>query len=131
MLEPRGVLPAAVIFTDRVALLAAFYGGVAGLPVLHADADHVVLGDHCVQLTVHAIPGANSGGDTQAYPIREDSAIKLCLPVPDLALARIAAGRLGGALWPVEREWTARGFRACDGRDPDGNVFQLRQPWPT
>ena len=35
---------------------------------------------------------------------------------------------LGGQLFAPKREWEARGFRACDGIDPEGNVIQLRQP---
>jgi hypothetical protein len=27
----------------------------------------------------------------------------------------------------TEKEWSARGFRACDGYDPEGNVFQVRE----
>lgn len=27
-------------------------------------------------------------------------------------------------------EWAARGFRACDGVDPEGNVLQFREPAP-
>ena len=50
--------------------------------------------------------------------------------VPSIAEARVRAAGLGGEVWPVDREWeaTSRGFRACDGRDPEGNVFQVREP---
>jgi len=27
----------------------------------------------------------------------------------------------------VEREWELRGANVCDGHDPEGNIFQLRQ----
>jgi hypothetical protein len=27
----------------------------------------------------------------------------------------------------VEREWEFEGAKVCDGHDPEGNVFQLRQ----
>jgi predicted enzyme related to lactoylglutathione lyase len=33
----------------------------------------------------------------------------------------------GGAVQPAAREWEARGFRACDGHDPEGNIFQVRE----
>ena len=47
----------------------------------------------------------------------------------DLMHADDAHAVLGGEVWPVDREWEAasRGFRACDGRDPEGNVFQVRE----
>ena len=38
-----------------------------------------------------------------------------------------AAERLGGRVKPVHDEWEARGFRACDGHDPEGNVIQVRE----
>jgi hypothetical protein len=41
--------------------------------------------------------------------------------------AREAAARNGGRLRPAEDEWGARGFRACEGVDPDGNVIQCRE----
>jgi hypothetical protein len=28
---------------------------------------------------------------------------------------------------PVEREWRFEDAKVCDGHDPEGNVFQLRQ----
>jgi len=51
-----------------------------------------------------------------------------CDPVDSLAAARARVAMLGGRLDPADREWSARGFRACDGVDPEGNVFQLREP---
>ncbi len=41
--------------------------------------------------------------------------------------ARKQAAALGGQVGPKAREWQARGFRACDGFDPEGNVFQVRE----
>ncbi len=58
---------------------------------------------------------------------REDTPLKLCLPVPSIAPGRALASSLGGQLNPPAKEWAARGFRACDGTDPEGNVFQLRE----
>jgi hypothetical protein len=31
---------------------------------------------------------------------------------------------------PIEREWAFQGARICDGVDPEGNVFQVRQYAP-
>lgn len=117
---------AGVVFAADIARLAAFYRGVAGMRETHADDRHVVLEIPGFQLTVHALSGSE-GHPQYAYPTREDTYIKLCFPVTSLAEARTLASSLGGELWPVDREWEARGFRACDGRDPEGNVFQLRQ----
>jgi predicted enzyme related to lactoylglutathione lyase len=117
--------PAAVLFVHDVARMSAFYRELAGMHPVHGDDRHAVLERDDFQLTIHAINGAGTDFST-----REDSYLKLCFPVEDLAAARVRASELGGALWPPEREWEARGFRACDGRDPEGNVFQLRMAAP-
>jgi predicted enzyme related to lactoylglutathione lyase len=58
---------------------------------------------------------------------REDTAVKLWFAVPSLAAARSLVARLGGELNGPEREWQFEGDRVCDGHDPEGNVFQLRE----
>ena len=47
--------------------------------------------------------------------------------MPSLSEAREKAAALGGQLRAAEEEWTARGFRACEAIDPDGNVIQFRE----
>ena len=120
---------AAVMFVDKIERMSAFYQGVAAMAVVHADDEHVVLEAAGFQLIVHAIPYSDAT-ETTSYPLREDGCIKLCLPVASIDAARPIAAGLGGELWPPEREWQARGVRVCDGRDPEGNVFQLRQNAP-
>lgn len=121
-----GPQAAGVVFVDDVLVVSEFYRAVAGMEVLHAGDGYVVLGIEGFQLTVHALP-VRTGDGSGAYPTRHDSYVKLCFPVRRLADARATAAAFGGELWPAEREWEARGFRACDGRDPEGNVFQLRE----
>jgi hypothetical protein len=58
---------------------------------------------------------------------REDTAVKLVLPVSSIATARSLAQPLGGELNPPEREWQFLGSRVCDGHDPEGNVIQFRE----
>lgn len=58
---------------------------------------------------------------------RTDLPTKLIFPVASLAEARAKAPALGGALNPPGKEFAARGFRACDGHDPEGNVVQFRE----
>ena len=41
--------------------------------------------------------------------------------------ARQKAATLGGQVAAKAQEWSARGFRACDAYDPEGNVFQVRE----
>ena len=125
----KPVIPrfAAVIFADDIAKLATFYAAVAGLTETDAGKGHIVVAGNGFELTLHAMPrGVPASGPP--YPAREETCLKICLPVKDLAVSRKAAGAHGGSLRPKTAEWEARGFRACDGFDPEGNVFQLRVP---
>jgi|SRR5580658_5996932 hypothetical protein len=58
---------------------------------------------------------------------RSTTPIKLVFFIENLEAARTAARSLGGALNPSGGEWLFEGDRVCDGSDPEGNVFQLRQ----
>jgi predicted enzyme related to lactoylglutathione lyase len=124
--------PSVVVFAKSVPTLASFYREVAQMTTVHEDADHVVLDDQAFQVVIHGIPKdiAATIRITEPPAIREDTPLKLCLPVPSLERARTTAAALGGRLGPKGREWEARGFRACDGHDPEGNVFQARESAP-
>lgn len=124
--------PGAVVFAKGLERVAKFYEQLLSLSVTHAEPDHVVLESEQLELVVHAIPGhiARSITITEPPEVREETPIKLFFPVASLAAARSLASLLGGHLNPGQREWTGRGFRACDGHDPEGNVFQLRQNVP-
>jgi len=123
------LLPSAVIFAKDVPRLATFYVSLLEMTEVHADAGHVVLGTEAFQLVIHAIPATIAAGIKISVPpeVREETPIKLCLPVTSLAAARQQARALGGGMGPPAREWAARNFRACDGFDPEGNVFQARE----
>lgn len=123
-------MPAVVLFVDDVRRMAQFYRDVAHMVVVHEEAGHAVLEAAGMQLVVHALPPGVSNGPSAHQPVevREDSYWKLCLPVERIASARIAAAAHGGSIASTDREWVARGFRACDGHDPEGNVIQVREP---
>jgi len=115
----------AVVFARDFQRLARFYAGIAGLEPVDSDDAHAVLASADVELVLHALSGETAPAGP---PIdREDTYIKLFFPVASLAAARERAPGLGGRLRPAGTEWQARGFRACDGVDPEGNVFQLRE----
>ena len=118
--------PAAVVFAADVARVATFYRTVFRMRHLEGDATYVVLERDGFQLTVHGLRGES----TASGATREDTYVKLCFPVDSIDYVRREATALGGEVWPAEREWESdtRGFRACDGRDPEGNVFQVREP---
>ena len=121
--------PSVVLFVANVAAVAEFYRKLADMAVVHAATDHVVLEIAGLQLVVHALHGASPADEnnSETVSVREDAYFKLCLPVTRIATARTQALAMGGAIGPVANEWQARGFRACDGHDPEGNVIQVRE----
>ena len=126
---PTHFTAGAVVYAKDLSTLSAFYAGAAELNITHSEADHVVLASSVFQLVVVAIPRAIA--DTihiTAPPTRrEDTAVKLVLPVTSIAAARGAAQALGGELNAPEKEWSFQGARLCDGHDPEGNVVQFRE----
>ena len=122
----------AVLFAKDIAVVARFYRELLGMTVVHEDAGIMVLESALCQLVVHGIPKRIAARIEITTPpaLREDVAVKLVFPVASLAAARQAAPALGGKVGPKSREFTARGFVACDGHDPEGNVLQLRESAP-
>jgi predicted enzyme related to lactoylglutathione lyase len=119
------IRPGAVIFTGDHKRLANFYEGITGLTVSFADDKVTVLRSDSFELVIHALP--NESAVDQPPQVRQDSYIKPFFPVLSLSEARERAAALGGQLSPAEEEWTARGFRAFEAIDPDGNVMQFRE----
>jgi len=119
------IRPGAVIFTGDHKRLAEFYEGATGLTVRYADEGITVLGSETFELVIHSLPNEPTLSDPPR--VREDTYIKPFFPVRSLAEAREKAAALGGQLRPQNEEWEARGFRACEAIDPDGNVIQFRE----
>jgi predicted enzyme related to lactoylglutathione lyase len=122
------VRPGAVIFTGNHKRLAKFYQAMTGLPVSFADDNHTVLASETFEVVIHSL----SAEPVISEPplAREDTYIKPFFPVTSLSEAREKAAALGGRLRPQNAEWSARGFRACEAVDPDGNVIQFREDAP-
>ena len=129
--EPRMTLPTAgaVVYAKDLQKTSAFYEHAIGLTVAQRKPDYTQLRCEGFDLVVHAIPASIAATFEIADPPerREDSAIKLSLPVASIAVARAAAPRHGGKIDAPEREWEFGGMRLCDGHDPEGNVIQVRQ----
>ena len=126
---PPQAKPGAVIYAKDLPQVSAFYAGVVGFEAAHSEAAHIVLESPLFQLVVLSIPRAIASSIEITSPParRTDAPIKLVFFVPSLDVCREAAARLGGELNPPEREWWFQGARVCDGQDPEGNVFQLRE----
>lgn len=120
---------AAVIFANDVKNLATFYASLCSLETVYSDPDKAVLQSDVLTLTIHGIPADISASIAISSPpeVRESTPIKLCFPVATIQAARQTAGQMGGTVYPLEKEWENDKFRACDGYDPEGNVFQVRQ----
>jgi predicted enzyme related to lactoylglutathione lyase len=119
----------AVLYAKNVQRLVAFYAAVAGLTVRKSRGDYVILDSAVFQLVILQIPKQIADSIVIEEPPvrRERAAIKLVLFVASIKDARLAASALGGELNSVEREWEFEGHKVCDGHDPEGNVFQLRE----
>jgi predicted enzyme related to lactoylglutathione lyase len=124
--------PGAVIFAKDVANLSNFYANILSLKMKHSEKSKVVLESESFLLVIHGIPShiADSIQINCPPEVRETTPIKLFLPVVSISDSRIRACSLGGAIMPADKEWGAAGFVACDGYDPEGNVFQVRECAP-
>lgn len=119
----------AVLFAKDIERVAKFYAEVVPMRIALSQRDLIVLESAQSQLVVHPIPEtiARSIEITDPPARRTDVAVKLIFPVSSLAATRAKAPAFGGALNPPGKEFAARGFRACDGHDPEGNVVQFRE----
>lgn len=119
----------AVVFARDIDRLASFYEALVPMRRIHAEKDHIVLDSGAVELVIHGIPKRIADAIAIGDPpqAREATPIKLFFQVDSLAAVRAQAPALGGRLSPPSKEWEARGFRACDGVDPEGNVVQFRE----
>jgi hypothetical protein len=105
-----------------------FYGNVSGWSVTSADG-YSTLDATDFQLVIVEVPADIAAtltiGDPPAR--RVNSPIKLAIPVSSIADIRAAAPGRGAMVDPVDSEWYFGSTLVCDGHDPEGNVFQLRE----
>jgi predicted enzyme related to lactoylglutathione lyase len=122
-------LSGAVLYAKDLGRLVEFYSTVAGIEPQAIEEGFAAFGSKPSQFVIVRIPKHIAGSIDIATPPepREDTPLKLVFAVEDIAHARDRAAELGGAMNAVEREWEFEGAKVCDGHDPEGNVFQLRQ----
>ena len=120
---------AAVVYAKNLKRIAEFYQRVASLSLKRAAEDHVVLVSESFELVVVQIPRhlAESIEIEEPAVRRTQNPIKLVFFVENIAVAREVANTRSVALNAPDDEWVFEGNRVCDGHDPEGNVFQLRQ----
>ena len=119
----------AVIYVKDLARLAKFYEIVSDLKVREIDNSHIRLESDAFQLVILQVPKriANSIEICEPPLPRENTAIKLVFFVESISAARDRIRALGGDLNASEKEWKYGSHTVCDGHDPEGNIFQLRQ----
>jgi predicted enzyme related to lactoylglutathione lyase len=124
----RGLI-GAVLYAKDLGRLVEFYSSVAGIEPQASEEAFAVLGPEPSQFVIVRMPKRIAQIIHIVTPPepREDTPIKLVFGVKDIAHARDRAAELGGAMKSVEREWEFKGVKVCDGHDPEGNIFQLRQ----
>lgn len=118
----------AIVYAKDLERMVDFYEGAIGFNVTERAEGHVVLSLGDMQLVMLRIPApiAASIQLTDPPALREDTPIKLVF-LADIDAVRAAAEGYGGAMMPASTEWSFQGLRVCDGNDPEGNIFQLRQ----
>ncbi len=119
----------AVLYAKDLIRLVDFYSSVARVEPQTIEKSYAVLGSRPSQFVIVRISKRIADTIDIAAPPepREDTPLKLVFAVEDIAHARDRAAELGGAMNAVEREWEFEGAKVCDGHDPEGNLFQLRQ----
>jgi len=117
----------AVLYVVDLARMAAFYRDGLGLN-LSGSHDAATELD-CAGATLHLVQVPPSVAAeiviTEPPARREETPIKLIVPVDDLAAARRRIAEHGGAVDSPDREWTWESTVRVDAVDPEGNVLQL------
>jgi len=119
----------AVLYARDINRLVEFYASITGIEPRTIEKGFSTFGSKPTQFVIVRIPQHIADTIDIATPPnpREDTALKLVFSVEDIAHARERAAELGGAVNAMEREWKFEGAKVCDGHDPEGNIFQLRQ----
>ena len=123
---------AVVIFVSNVQRIRDFYRAVVTMDLAEDQPNYAILTIPGFELVIHGIPGESDSSFTSNEPreVREECNLKMCLPVKCIREARARAVELSGFIKAEEYEWSARNVKACDGCDPEGNVFQVRAALP-
>lgn len=120
----------AVIYAKDLDGLVEFYSAL-GLTVDEIErGNYAVLTGTQVELSIVQIPKDIASEIQISVPpeARSRTPIKLAFSVPSIDAALEAVQPLGGRPAGDAKRWRFRGHEIQDALDPEGNVFQLRQP---
>ncbi|MGC4103785.1 VOC family protein [Ferruginibacter sp.] len=116
-----------IIFCADVEKLVQFYQQYFGLTIMgEANAHWTVLDAGAVQLAFHKIGEQFMPSSTAEFKV-QDSNVKLVFEIDtDLAAFRQTLLDKKVAMGDI-KHFTGAAYIACDGKDPEGNIFQLVQ----
>jgi predicted enzyme related to lactoylglutathione lyase len=119
----------AVLYAKDAERVARFYEAVTELERTDPTEGFIALRSRVLELIVLSIPEEIATTiDISSPPARrEETPIKLSFTIPSIGAARDVAPSAGGTVDERSLEWEFQGARICDGLDPEGNVFQLRE----
>ena len=117
-----------VIYAKAYKKLADFYSAMLPLNVVEQDDEFVLMASDSVELVILQAPTSITKTITMSNPPapRENVAIKPVFFIDSIQAAREFVHDYGGFVNHPNKEWMFRGYRVCDGYDPEGNIFQLR-----
>jgi predicted enzyme related to lactoylglutathione lyase len=121
---------AAVVYAKDLDRMVTFYAAL-GLAVDEARrGDFAVLTGPDLELSVVQIPAHIASRIQLSDPPqpRESTPIKLVFFVSSIDEALVATHSLGGRSKEGSKRWRFRGHAVQDAVDPEGNVYQLREP---
>lgn len=128
----RGPAPAGLfLYASHVPTLSCFYQSLLDMEVRVSSIDKVVLQTPGLQMVIHAFdPAVQASVPAITTPpqVRE-TAIRFFFTVPSLDKAREQARQLGGQV--ETHAYPGPGFVMCNGIDPEGNRFQIRETTQT
>ena len=111
MILPKFELRRVVLFTANLEGMSAFYGGVLGLAVLSREDGWIDYDAGACRIALHK--GKSAVGTRPP---------KLVFYAEDVAAARALLVERGAKMGKV---LDAGAFLMCNGKDPDGNAFQI------
>jgi predicted enzyme related to lactoylglutathione lyase len=117
------------VYAKDIACVSSFYAAVVGLREVERASGFILLAGPFFELAVVQVPAELAAAIHIASPptARADTPIKPSFLVSNIEKLRREVQALGGLLKPAPAAWSWRGQLHLDGKDPEGNVFQLRQ----
>ena len=111
----------AILFAKDMKRMTDFYHDALGLAVVSNQPGWVEFDAGGMRLALHDIPPrvAKQTVNTNPPRAREETPIKLVFEVDDLEASRRYLSARGATMFEP------RSWGACDGLDPEGNVFQI------